>query len=1039
MTTPQNNIRLRPSTQEFLDSQRYESGALYYNSNKNTLTLMDGVTKGGYELLRADLANIAGGSGGSGAIDFGNRTIVADAFQGDGSLLTNLPIPVDLATQTYVNTLVSNTVKSGTVGQVAFYDTTTSIDAIGAGVVWDSVNSKLIVEDLEVTGSLLASITLTSLGFPAGVVVNEFSIDGTLAGDSDQAVPTEKAVKTYIDTAVSGIDTSASGVVNVGTLGRLAFYATSENKVSQTEADLVYDPALNILTATNITVTADFVTDDITATTGEITTFNSTTGNITTVNATTVDISGDLRTASIINTGTGVPRWTSGSDFVIDAAGDVDVVGSKIRNLATPLISTDAANKAYVDGAAAAFSGGTVTGVTNFTNTTEATDVNSGAVTIDGGLGVNGAGWFGGLIYSGGSPVLTSSSGGFNGGVIGAPLFINNATVSTGPTSGALRVLGGVGIQGQLYSDPDIFANGIRFGRGADAQAGSNTNVIAGGGAGNDAPLAVNATGASNVAVGYNTLSAITTSSFMTAVGRGAMGQSVAGEHSVAVGYLAMNSSGSSINSVAVGSSALITGTGDNQVAIGASALRLSTGTSNIAIGYLAGFNLATGNNNVLIGGNDGVSIDGLSNRILLSDGAGNIRASWDDNGKLTSIGAVSITNNTDSLSTTEGALTVSGGVGIGAKVNIGGTLNVIDATDATSTSAGSIVTLGGIAAAKAIHAAFFYGDGSNITNVIANSFGGGTVSGATNFTNNTASTGTTTGAVRVTGGLGVQGRVSAANFNGVVVPGAAVAPGANAFVRTDGNGYAYVNYIHSNTNVETITAPGNFIVTNGGTDQNFFRKTSAASVKTALFAARNQQAGSQTTTLLTATGSLGGIEMFATDSVTAAAFIGFHRPNRYGSYFGLDTDNQFAVGGWSAGAALANMKVGSFGVGTAASGTAGEIRATNNVTAFFSSDIKFKENVREIPNALEKVVAIGGKLFSWTDAYLKDHGGEDDYFLRKEDFGVIAQDVEKVFPQAVHKRVDGSLAVDYEKLSALAFAAIVELTKRVEQLEKDR
>jgi hypothetical protein len=125
-----------------------------------------------------------------------------------------------------------------------------------------------------------------------------------------------------------------------------------------------------------------------------------------------------------------------------------------------------------------------------------------------------------------------------------------------------------------------------------------------------------------------------------------------------------------------------------------------------------------------------------------------------------------------------------------------------------------------------------------------------------------------------------------------------------------------------------------------------------------------------------------------------------------------------------------------SLGIGTAASGTGGEIRATNNVTAFFSSDIKFKENVRNIPNALDTVVAIGGKLFSWTDAYLNDHGGEDDYFLRKEDFGVIAQDVEKVFPQAVHKRADGSLAVDYEKLSALAFAAIVELTKRVKNLE---
>jgi hypothetical protein len=37
-----------------------------------------------------------------------------------------------------------------------------------------------------------------------GTSINEFSIDGTLAGDSDDAVPTEKAVKTYVDTQSGG-------------------------------------------------------------------------------------------------------------------------------------------------------------------------------------------------------------------------------------------------------------------------------------------------------------------------------------------------------------------------------------------------------------------------------------------------------------------------------------------------------------------------------------------------------------------------------------------------------------------------------------------------------------------------------------------------------------------------------------------------------------------------------------------------------------------------------------------------------------------
>ena len=134
--------------------------------------------------------------------------------------------------------------------------------------------------------------------------------------------------------------------------------------------------------------------------------------------------------------------------------------------------------------------------------------------------------------------------------------------------------------------------------------------------------------------------------------------------------------------------------------------------------------------------------------------------------------------------------------------------------------------------------------------------------------------------------------------------------------------------------------------------------------------------------------------------------------------------------------ATTSNVQYNSLGIGTAASGTAGEIRATNNITAYYSSDRKFKENIQDIPNALEKVDAIGGKLYDWTDEYIQQHGGEDGYFVQKADFGVIAQDVQSVFPIATRTRTDGSLAVDYEKLCALAFAAIKELKNEVEVLK---
>ena len=54
--------------------------------------------------------------------------------------------------------------------------------------------------------------TLDSLLLSAGEEINEFSIDGNLAGDSDTAVPTEKAVKTYVDVQIGG--TIPTGIDN---------------------------------------------------------------------------------------------------------------------------------------------------------------------------------------------------------------------------------------------------------------------------------------------------------------------------------------------------------------------------------------------------------------------------------------------------------------------------------------------------------------------------------------------------------------------------------------------------------------------------------------------------------------------------------------------------------------------------------------------------------------------------------------------------------------------------------------------------------
>ena len=259
-------------------------------------------------------------------------------------------------------------------------------------------------------------------------------------------------------------------------------------------------------------------------------------------------------------------------------------------------------------------------------------------------------------------------------------------------------------------------------------------------------------------------------------------------------------------------------------------------------------------------------------------------------------------------------------------------------------------------------------------------------VAGVLTANSGTASSSTTTGALIVNGGAGVSGSIYAASFNG---------PGTN--------------------------------LTGTATSLNIGGSAPAASlVGTTLASGITTSSLTQVGTLtnLTVTNPINGNIAGAAGSVPAA--------NLTGSTLSANV----TASSLTSTGQLVNTVITSLGVGTAASGTLGEIRATNNITAYYSSDKKFKENVRPIPNAVDTVLAIGGKLFDWTDEYVEAKGGVDGYFVQKSDFGVIAQDVKAVLPEAVRTREDGTLAVDYAKLSALAFAAIAELKAEIDRLK---
>jgi hypothetical protein len=112
-----------------------------------------------------------------------------------------------------------------------------------------------------------------------------------------------------------------------------------------------------------------------------------------------------------------------------------------------------------------------------------------------------------------------------------------------------------------------------------------------------------------------------------------------------------------------------------------------------------------------------------------------------------------------------------------------------------------------------------------------------------------------------------------------------------------------------------------------------------------------------------------------------------------------------------------------------AASATAGRIDASGDIVAFSTSDKNFKENIKPIENALEKISKISGNTYDWKLDMKEFHGFEGN------DIGVIAQEIEEVLPQLVTTRETGYKAVKYDKLVALLIEGIKEQQQQIHSL----
>jgi hypothetical protein len=146
----------------------------------------------------------------------------------------------------------------------------------------------------------------------------------------------------------------------------------------------------------------------------------------------------------------------------VPLVGDL-VYGELALNYADGLLYYKTAGNSIASlGGGSGFTGGTVANVTTFSNTvTMSSDIVLNSRVFAGGTtGTNGQ-----VLLATGTGVQWSTlSSTFNGGTITSPLVINNTTAATSTNTGALQVVGGVGIGGSLYVGGIVTATNVFIG-----------------------------------------------------------------------------------------------------------------------------------------------------------------------------------------------------------------------------------------------------------------------------------------------------------------------------------------------------------------------------------------------------------------------------------------------------------------------------------------------------------------------------------------------------------------------------------------------
>ena len=293
-------------------------------------------------------------------------------------------------------------------------------------------------------------------------------------------------------------------------------------------------------------------------------------------------------------------------------------------------------------------------------------------------------------------------------------------------------------------------------------------------------------------------------------------------------------------------------------------------------------------------------------------------------------------------------------------------------------------------------------------------------------------------------GGVEVTGNISNVSGDMIIDVAADIvldADGGNIEMKDDGLHFYSISRSGNNAIIQSVIQDGDVIIqgNDGGSTitaltLDMSEQGNATFNKNVIFGDNGKALfGAGTDLAIFSDGTNGKIEATGTLILDAdGTTISLRDGGTENSQIGLDSaglvmtvvgaDKDFFISGNDGGSAITGVRV-DFS-------DAGAIICNGNITAFGNtSDIKLKENIEVIPNALDKVKQLKGITFN----YKKDG---------KVSTGLIAQDLEKVLPEAVYESCDidndedKHLAIRYGNTVGLLVEAIKELEARVKELE---